>query len=79
MEGLLDLSGNVAEWTSSLEMPYPYTKDDGREDAKADGRRIARGGSFVYTHYQIRCFSRLSFKPTSATRDVGFRVLVDTR
>lgn len=41
VEGLLDFSGNVAEWTSSLEMPYPYTKGDGREETKTDGRRIA--------------------------------------
>ncbi|MFN8444460.1 MAG: SUMF1/EgtB/PvdO family nonheme iron enzyme [Caldilineaceae bacterium] len=78
-DGLLDLSGNVAEWTSSLDKPYPYAKDDGREDPNDPGKRIARGGSFIYSHYQLRCFSRLALKPSSANRDVGFRVLIESQ
>lgn len=77
VNGLLDLSGNVGEWTSSLEMPYPYDRDDGREDAEAEAKRIARGGSFVYSQFQLRCFSRLAVKSTSTNRDLGFRVLID--
>jgi hypothetical protein len=43
---LLDMSGNVWEWTSSLRQPYRYDAEDGREDALAEGARIGRGGSF---------------------------------
>ena len=76
-DGVLDLSGNVAEWTSSLDKPYPYNAADGREDPTATGKRIARGGSFNYSQYQLRCFSRLYVAASSANEDLGFRVVVD--
>ncbi len=54
--GVLDLSGNVWEWTRSLwgkdwgkpDFGYPYDPIDGREnlDASRDVARVLRGGSF---------------------------------
>ena len=43
-EGVFDLAGNEAEWTSSLFKPYPYDAADGREDPKAKSNppRLAR-------------------------------------
>ena len=75
--GLLDLSGNLWEWTSSLETDYPYTATDGREDATSDDNRAVRGGSFYYTSYQIRCAARTGFAPTTANEHIGLRLVLD--
>ena len=64
--------GNVWEWTSSLYMPYPYDETDGREDLKASGARVFRGGSWYYS-WGIRTFDRGRSDPEFATYDVGFR------
>ncbi len=44
-EGVLDLAGNVAEWTSTLYRPWPYRADDGREQLPAHARPNERGGA----------------------------------
>ena len=46
--GVFDLSGNEAEWMSSLFKPYPYDAEDGREDPNASGERVTRGGDHVF-------------------------------
>jgi formylglycine-generating enzyme required for sulfatase activity len=38
-EGLQDMAGSLLECTSSLDRPYPYRADDGREDARTPGER----------------------------------------
>lgn len=47
-EGLIDLTGNTWDWTSSLFQPYPYIADDGREDPAGDARRGHISGSVVF-------------------------------
>ncbi|WP_367109515.1 formylglycine-generating enzyme family protein [uncultured Psychrobacter sp.] len=46
--GVLDMSGSLAEWTSSLKRPYPYDADDGREVFEHTGERVTRGGDYIY-------------------------------
>ncbi len=79
--GLLDLSGNLWEWTSSSEADYPYDASDGREAAPStttdSDKRAVRGGSFYYTSYQIRCAARTGFAPTTANEHIGFRLVFD--
>jgi formylglycine-generating enzyme required for sulfatase activity len=72
--GLLDMAGNVWEWTSSLFKPYRYDAGDGREDLGSDGGRTLRGGSFLDTAQDVRCASRWDF-PLDRDDDIGFRVV----
>ncbi|HSE94624.1 MAG TPA: SUMF1/EgtB/PvdO family nonheme iron enzyme [Methylomirabilota bacterium] len=71
-EGIQDLAGNVAEWTSTLYRPYPYRRDDGREDLETPGERVTRGGDHVFdsTPEKLRAPFRAGF---SRATDVGHR------
>jgi formylglycine-generating enzyme required for sulfatase activity len=83
--GVLDMAGNVWEWTRSLwgrnrEHPdyrYPYMLTDGREDldARHDVLRVARGGSFGEDHSSVRCAYRVSGLSYLCDRYSGFRVV----
>jgi len=80
-EGVSDLAGNEAEWASSLFKPYPYDAADGREDPKAPGERVTRGGDHVFdvapdqlTGYFRDGFSR---NPQRGHRHIGFRCAKD--
>jgi formylglycine-generating enzyme required for sulfatase activity len=75
--GVYGMSGNVWEWTSSLYKLYPYDAYDGREDPKASGERIARGGSwkasFGGNAGNVRLDTRLKLSPAYTGPYVGFR------
>ena len=75
--GLYDMTGNVAEWTSSLFKPYPYKADDGREDPQASGPRVLRGGSNSSDERNARCLVRMEGPPDEGTPLVGFRCARD--
>lgn len=76
-EGILDLSGSLAEWTSSLVRPYPYRPDDGREDPNMAGERITRGGDYVFDTdaRELTAVFRDGFSraPERGHRHIGFR------
>jgi formylglycine-generating enzyme required for sulfatase activity len=74
--GCADMSGNVWEWTHSLFKPYPYLAGDGREDEKADGNRVLRGGSWTNVLGGARCGCRLAAPFESIRNYRGFRVVV---
>ncbi len=84
--GLLDMVGNVWEWTRSLwgrdnqkpDFEYPYQLADGREDEAADDtmRRVLRGGSFDNNKEVIRCAYRaVNNIPKECGNVIGFRVV----
>ena len=80
-EGVFNLAGNAAEWTSSLFRPYPYRAGDGREDPNLPGERVTRGGDHVFdvaadrlTGYFRDGFSR---NPGRGHRHIGFRCARD--
>jgi formylglycine-generating enzyme required for sulfatase activity len=83
--GLLEMVGNVWEWTRSPwgkdpkkpGFKYPYRPGDGREDLKVDNKvlRVLRGGAFNLNVDNTRCASRWGF-PSSGYGNLGFRVVV---
>ena len=73
--GLYDMHGNAAEWTCSLDRPYPYHDDDGRNDPSAAGHRVVRGGSFHDRPHRARSAFRFSYPAWSGVYNVGFRVV----
>ena len=76
-EGLLDMAGNVLEWTRSAFVDYPYLSDDGREsENKQESRRVLRGGSFGDVRQDVRCACRGGGGPGIRLDLVGFRLLL---
>jgi formylglycine-generating enzyme required for sulfatase activity len=82
--GLLDMAGNVWEWTRSLwgkdlwdpEFKYLYKPDDGRENLGAGDKvlRVARGGSWDSDRNWARCACRLGVNPFRPWGEYGFRI-----
>jgi formylglycine-generating enzyme required for sulfatase activity len=73
--GVLDLAGNVWEWTSTILQDYPYHAEDGREDPMSRAHRVLKGGSFYSpSESYIRCASRSSSFPQRQRDHIGFRV-----
>jgi formylglycine-generating enzyme required for sulfatase activity len=76
--GLLDLSGNVWEWTRSLKQEYSYKPGDGREELETGGSRVLRGGAVNNNTRRLRCASRYWAYPDDGF-NYGFRVCVSSR
>lgn len=68
--GVVDMAGNVWEWTASAYLPYRASMAGPpfRED-----HRVIRGGSWRGTRYDVRCANRAAYNPGSRFDDVGFR------
>ncbi|HMQ32698.1 MAG TPA: formylglycine-generating enzyme family protein [Chloroflexaceae bacterium] len=75
--GALDMAGNVWEWTASLDAPYPYVAEDGRETPGRPGRRIMRGGCYANPQGYARCACRFRLPPTARNEFTGFRLAHD--
>lgn len=80
--GVLDMAGNVWEWTKSLYRPYPYKADDGREDMQNRGRRVLRSGSFFDASNDARVTYRNGGSddslPDQRSPSLGFRCIMMT-
>jgi formylglycine-generating enzyme required for sulfatase activity len=84
--GVLDMAGNVWEWTRSLwgtnpEQPdyrCPYRPTDGREnlDAGDEKGRVLRGGAFNDLLRVVRCAYRDGDSPNLRDDDIGFRIVM---
>jgi iron(II)-dependent oxidoreductase len=79
---LLDMAGNVHQWTASLYRPYPYRSDDGRDDPEAVGERVTRGGAHDSPAGHLSAAWRgrgVSRGPAAGHHHVGFRCAADRR
>lgn len=74
-EGLLDMAGNVWEWTSTKHEAYPYDEKDGREERDGEEERVLRGGSWVFGPKSVRGAYRLIHSTKDRNSNVGFRVV----
>jgi toxoflavin biosynthesis protein ToxD len=75
--GVADMAGNVWEWTASLDRPYPYRDDDGRNEGQAAGRRILRGGCYANPIGYARCACRFRLLPQVSNDFLGMRPALD--
>jgi formylglycine-generating enzyme required for sulfatase activity len=75
-EGLLDMVGNVWEWTRSEFRDYPYDPQDGREDGSdpAKKRFTLRGGAWLDRPIYLRAANRFGYAPGTLNQVVGFRL-----
>ncbi|MCA0352104.1 MAG: SUMF1/EgtB/PvdO family nonheme iron enzyme [Chloroflexi bacterium] len=76
-EGVLDLAGNVWEWTSSLDLPYPYNAADGREVPTQPGSRIVRGSFSGTNPENARAAVRERRDPELPLNIIGFRCVTN--
>jgi formylglycine-generating enzyme required for sulfatase activity len=77
--GLYHLSGNVVEWTLSINRAYnrehPYV-DDERNHDDAIGLRVGRGGSWYSASIALLYIPyRDAFQPEHSSQDIGFRIV----
>ena len=73
--GVLDMAGTVWEWTTSIDAPYPYDPDDGRNNLAREGRRVIRGGCYVNPISYARCACRFRMQPKMTNPFLGFRIV----
>jgi formylglycine-generating enzyme required for sulfatase activity len=79
-DGILDLTGNVHEWTASIALPYPYRADDGREDPDRLADRVTRGGAADTGAEMLRATWRggsVSRNARAGHHNIGFRCAKD--
>ena len=72
--GLLDMAGNVWEWTRSPYQPYPFDETDDEETVDADALWVIRGGSFGDPEAFVRGANRGAADPGARRPFIGFRV-----
>jgi serine/threonine-protein kinase len=70
--GVMDMAGNVAEWTASDYRPYP-----GSKAKPEDGFKVMRGGAFNTKAIQQTATDRFYDAPTKTFDYVGFRCAKD--
>jgi formylglycine-generating enzyme required for sulfatase activity len=75
-EGVYDLAGNVAEWTSDRYVPsYDAgpVRDPKGPGIGASNLRVVRGGSYAQARFRLRGAARAFAEPSERRSSIGFR------
>jgi len=80
--GVLDMSGNVLEWTNDWFQPFYYESapdlNPTGPDSGNNGHRVARGGSFYQDVASMRVVGRTPRNPDTPQDTIGFRCVMDS-
>ncbi len=71
--GLYCMHGNVAEWTRSDYVSYPYNV----KSKETSDHKVVRGGSFIERPKFSTSHTRKGFYPYQAVYNVGFRMIIE--
>ncbi len=74
--GVYDMHGNVAEWTRSDYVSYPYQADKS-DSMNTHVKKVVRGGSFFDRPYRATASYRLGYAPWQGVFNVGFRIVIE--
>ncbi len=78
--GVLNLSGNLAEWTATDFNHYPGSdRPTPQEDGYAGTYQVVRGGSFDYPKEWAMTTTRAWAKPSDKGPSIGFRCAADAK
>jgi len=75
--GLYDMNGNVWEWCSDIERPYPFRPVIDPIGSSIGRLKIRRGGSFSQFSRFCRAAYRSSWLYDANAQDLGFRLVLE--
>lgn len=71
--GLYSMHGNIAEWTKSAFLPYPF-----KEKSKdVSDYKVVRGGSYIDRPKFSTAYERKAYYSWQRVHNVGFRVIIE--
>ena len=71
--GLYSMHGNVAEWTRSDYVSYPYNE----KTKETSEYKVARGGSYIDRPKYAASHTRKAYYPYQRVFNVGFRMIIE--
>jgi formylglycine-generating enzyme required for sulfatase activity len=73
--GLIDMLGNVAEWTADVYGPYPRADETDPSGPSGGTQRVVRGGSWRSFPPALRCAARVATPASYQLSHVGLRLV----